>query len=188
MFPGTSSPELPKLELFGPRFKATAYETYALLRAQAPVYRRENARGSGATVFITRYDDAVTVLRDHRRFVKDVRNAMTPAERAALPPQPRLMRLLSHHMLNSDPPDHTRLRALVNQAFTARMVEQFQGRIETIAQDPIDQMVDRMQRQGAASIDLIHHFALPLPSLSSPSCWAFLPGTITASAPGPMPW
>ncbi|HXF62304.1 MAG TPA: hypothetical protein VNK95_11850, partial [Caldilineaceae bacterium] len=64
MCTGISSPDLPKLELFGPRFKATAYETYAFLRTQAPVYRRANARGSGATVFITRYDDAAAVLRD----------------------------------------------------------------------------------------------------------------------------
>lgn len=159
----TTRDAVPQFDLFGVKFKAQAYEVYAAMRATAPVYRRVNRRGDGATVFITRYDDAVRVLRDTERFVKDVRGTMTPAERAALPPHPYPLRLLSHHMLNTDPPDHTRLRALVNKAFTARMVEQLAPRIEQIAHD----LLDRMGRQAAtgrqAEVDLIHHFALPLP-------------------------
>jgi cytochrome P450 PksS len=153
---------LPKFDLFGPRFKANAYAVYAQMREQAPVYRRVNATGTGATCYITRYDDAVTVLRDHHRFVKDVRNAMTPAARAALPAPPPLMRLLSDHMLNADGPDHTRLRALVNQAFTARRVEQLQPRIQTLAHDLIDAM-QRRDPAGVTSLDLIEGFAYPLP-------------------------
>lgn len=147
----------PKYDLFGPRFKADAYAVYAQMRRESPVYRRENTGGVGATCFITTYEDAVTVLRDHRRFVKDVRNTMTASERSALPEQPPLLRLLSHHMLNLDAPDHTRLRGLVNKAFTNRMVEQLQGRIETVAYDLLDRI--RSQEQ----FDLIDSFALPLP-------------------------
>ncbi|MCC6169208.1 MAG: cytochrome P450 [Caldilineaceae bacterium] len=149
--------DLPKYDLFGPRFKAQAYTVYAQMRRETPVYRRANAGGAGATCFITTYDDAVTVLRDARRFVKDVRNAMTLAERAALPDQPPLLRLLSNHMLNLDAPDHTRLRGLVNKAFTARMVDRLQGRVEAVAHE----LLDRIQPQGQA--DLIDAFALPLP-------------------------
>ncbi len=147
----------PAYDLFGPRFKAAAYTVYARMRRESPVYRRENAGGSGATCFITTYEDAAAVLRDHRRFVKDVRNTMTAAERSALPEQPPLLRLLSHHMLNSDAPDHTRLRALVNKAFTSRIVDQLQGRIERVAHE----LLDRIQPQGQA--DLIDSYALPLP-------------------------
>ncbi|RIK44466.1 MAG: cytochrome P450 [Chloroflexi bacterium] len=154
----TSVPStLPTYDLFGPRFKAQAYTVYAQMRQEMPVYRRANAGGAGATCFITTYDEAVAVLRDARRFVKDVRNTMTPAERAALPDQPPLLRLLSNHMLNLDPPDHTRLRGLVNKAFTARMVDQLQGRVEAVAHE----LLDRIQPQGQA--DLIDAFALPLP-------------------------
>ena len=145
------------LNLFGAQFKANAYDVYATMQAEAPVYRRVNARGEGATCFITRYEDAVAVLRDHRRFVKDIRNTLTPDERARLEEQPRLLRLLSHHMLNLDEPDHTRLRTLVNQAFTARMVEQLQGRVQAIAED----LLDRVAGRGA--MDLIEEYAFPLP-------------------------
>lgn len=148
---------VPQFDLFGAKFKARAYAVYAAMRATAPVYRRVNRRGDGATVFVTRYDDAVQVLRDPVRFVKDVRQTMTPAEQAALPPHPYPLRLLSHHMLNTDPPDHTRLRALVNKAFTTHMVEQLAPRIERIAHDLLDRM------DGQHEVDLIHHFALPLP-------------------------
>jgi len=146
-----------RLNLFGAVFKAEAYAVYARLRAEAPVLRRANRNGPSATCFITRYDDAVAVLRDAKRFVKDVRNSMTPEQRTALAPDPPLVRLLSHHMLNSDAPEHTRLRGLVNQAFTTRMVEQLHGRIEAVAHD----LLTRVAAQGSA--DLIAAYALPLP-------------------------
>jgi cytochrome P450 PksS len=155
--PSSKLQNLPQYDLFGPRFKARAYTVYAQMRREMPVYRRANANGVGATCFVTTYEEAVAVLRDARRFVKDVRNAMSPAQRAALPDQPPLLRLLSNHMLNLDAPDHTRLRGLVNKAFTARMVDQLQGRIETVAHE----LLDRIQPQGQA--DLIDAFALPLP-------------------------
>ena len=146
-----------KLNLFGPRFKANAYDTYARLRAELPVYRRVNRRGDGATCFVTRYDDVAALLRDSQRLVKDVRNTMTSAERATRPEPPPLVGLLTRHMLNLDGEDHDRLRGLVNKAFTARMVEQMAPRIETLAHD----LLDAIQRRGAA--DLIESFALPLP-------------------------
>lgn len=156
----TTRDTVPQFDLFGAKFKARAYDVYAAMRATAPVYRRVNRRGDGATVFVTRYDDAVQVLRDPMLYVKDVRQTMTPSEQAALPPHPYPLRLLSHHMLNTDPPDHTRLRALVNKAFTTRMVEQLSVRIEQIAHDLIDRIA---HTESLHAIDLIHHFALPLP-------------------------
>jgi cytochrome P450 len=148
-------PDLDRLNLFGPAFKSNPYPTYAHLREVAPVYRRANARGG--ICFITRYAEVAAALRDHRHFVKDIHNTYSAGEQAALPPTPPLMRLLSHHMLNSDVPDHTRLRALVNKAFTVRMVEQLHTRIESVAH----QLLDRVSSQGA--MDLIADFALPLP-------------------------
>ncbi len=155
--PPSTHAAAPQYDLFGPRFKAEAYAVYAQMRRETPIYRRPNADGTGATCFITTYDDALDVLRDSRRFVKDIRNTLTPGERSALPEQPRLLRLLSHHMLNLDAPDHTRLRGLVNKAFTARIVEQLQGRVEAVAHE----LIDRILPQGQA--DLIDAFALPLP-------------------------
>lgn len=60
-------------------------------------------------------------------------------------------------MINLDPPDHTRLRALVNKAFTARMVEQMTPRIQSIADGLLDKVIAR------GKMDLIDDFAFPLP-------------------------
>ncbi|GHF06994.1 cytochrome P450 [Amycolatopsis deserti] len=65
--------------------------------------------------------------------------------------------LLRHHMLNTDPPDHTRLRKLVNKAFTARTVARLRPRIEQIT----DELLDAMAARGRA--DLLDAFAYPLP-------------------------
>ncbi|HEY3464949.1 MAG TPA: cytochrome P450 [Amycolatopsis sp.] len=63
----------------------------------------------------------------------------------------------STHMLDSDPPDHTRLRKLVNQAFTARAVEALRPRVEEITAGLLDDL------SGHAEVDLVAGFALPLP-------------------------
>jgi len=146
----------PRLNLFGAKFKADPYPSYALMREQAPAYGWANRVGV-TTWYITRYDDVAAILRDHDRFVKDFHNALTPAEQAALPPMPPLLHLLSDHMLNLDEPDHTRLRALVNQAFNARMVEQLADRVQAVADELVDQVVD------GGEMDLIGNFAFPLP-------------------------
>jgi cytochrome P450 len=126
------------------------------MRQEMPIYRRD-AAGGKSIWFVTRHDDVAALLRDHTRFVKDVRNTMTPGEAAQLPPTPPLVSLLSNHMLNLDPPDHTRLRTLVNKAFTGTVVQQLAGRIQTIADD----LLDRVQTRGR--MDLIEDFAFPLP-------------------------
>lgn len=146
-----------RIDLFGPEFKANPHPTYAYLREYAPIYRRDAANGKSIW-FVTRYEDVATSLRD-QDFVKDVRNTMTPDERFQLPPAPPLLDLLSNHMLNLDPPDHTRLRTMVNKAFTGAVVQQLSGRIEAIAH----QLLDRVQPRG--QMELIEDFAFPLPMI-----------------------
>lgn len=148
-----------KYDLFGHTFKSHPYVTYATLRAEAPIYRRVAADGQTSIWFFTRYDDVAALLRDHKRFVKNVTNTLSAEQQAQQPPTPPLLRLLGNHMLNLDPPDHTRLRALVNKAFTGQMVTQLEPRIQTIA----DQLLDQVQQQG--QMDLIEDFAFPLPMI-----------------------
>jgi cytochrome P450 len=143
--------------LFGQKFRADPYPTYAQMRAKMPVCGRTNPHDGTTTWFVTRYDDVVSVLRDHKRFVKNYRNSLTSAEQEALAPDPPMLRLVSNHMLNMDPPDHTRLRALVNKAFTTSMVEQLETRMQQIADELIDKVIERGQ------MDLIHDYAFPLP-------------------------
>jgi cytochrome P450 len=149
------SPGTPPL-LSGAEFKSDPYPAYDWLRAQAPVYCRTSADGAARMWFLTRYEDVGEALRDHRRFVKDVRATLDPEELAVRPAEPPLYSLLTHHMLNADGETHARLRGLVNKAFTVRMVEQLAPRIETIAQ----QLLDRVQ--GRRHMDVIEDYALPL--------------------------
>lgn len=146
-----------KFNLFGHEFKADPHPTYAAMRREVPICQRTSSDGATSIWFLTRYADVAAALRDHERFVKSYRNTLTPAERVHLPAEPELIRLLSHHMLNLDPPDHTRLRALVNKAFTARMVEGLAPRIQVIA----DELLDQVQTRG--QMDLIDEYAFPLP-------------------------
>jgi cytochrome P450 len=62
-------------------------------------------------------------------------------------------------MLDLDPPDHTRLRSLVQQAFSPRAVDAMRPRIERLANELVDQFGRRRQ------IDLVHDYALPIPTL-----------------------
>ncbi|KAA0024432.1 cytochrome P450 family protein [Antrihabitans cavernicola] len=68
-----------------------------------------------------------------------------------------LNRHITEHMLNSDPPKHTRLRSLVNKAFTSRAVRALEPRIVEIA----DRLLDDMERHD--SVDLLDSYAFPLP-------------------------
>ena len=146
---------VPPLLLSGEAFKADPYPVYAYLREQAPVYCRVSRDGAARMWFLTRYEDVAAALRDDTHFVKDVRSAQTPAERAGAPAAPPLYRLLTHHMLNADGATHDRLRALVNKAFSARQVEQLEPRLYTIAGDLLERALHR------GSLDYVQDFALP---------------------------
>ena len=147
---------MPTYDLFSRRFKADPFPTFARMRDEAPVYAHQAPNGS-TIWYITRYDDVTAVLKDDLHFVKNPRHALTPAQLAQTPPRSGAQKLINENMLFSDPPDHTRLRALVNQAFTPRRVERMAGRIQAIADD----LLDKAQPQG--QMDLIADCALPLP-------------------------
>jgi cytochrome P450 PksS len=139
-----------------PEHKADPYPFYARLRAEEPVHRLILPTKEPVWL-ITRYDDVVKVLKDDR-FAKDKHNAFTPEQLARQPWFRKLFKSLQRNMLDVDPPDHTRLRALVSKAFTPRLVDSMRERIQTLT----DELLDKVQKQG--SMDLIHDFALPLPA------------------------
>ncbi|MBP6472222.1 MAG: cytochrome P450 [Chloroflexi bacterium] len=148
----------PEYDLFSPKFKANPFPTFATMRAEAPIYAHV-ARNGSTIWYITRYDDVIEVLKDNERFVKDVAHTLLPEELERKRPSTLSQRLINENMLFADPPDHTRLRALVNQAFTPRRVEENAPRVQAIA----DSLVDRVV--AAKQMDLIADFALPLPTI-----------------------
>jgi cytochrome P450 len=142
-------------DLFTPTFKSDPFPTFARLREERPIYG--HVAPNGRTIwYISRYEDVVAVLKDKQRFVKD-QSQVFPDKRTTQSQNDDILRLINQNMLFSDPPDHTRLRALVSQAFTPRRVEQMAGRITDIA----NELIDKMARQEV--IELIDSFAFPLP-------------------------
>ena len=152
------SPHLDPDNIGSREFKADPYPFYARLRAEAPVYRVRIPPGETAWL-ITRYDDVAMVLNDER-FIKNRYNAVTPEQEVWGRKLFRLkwLRWLLRSMLHLDPPDHTRLRALVNKAFTPRLIEGMRERIQGLA----DELLDYVQHRGR--MDLIRDYALPIPT------------------------
>ncbi len=128
-----------------PEFVADPYPTYHRLRAEDPVHHHP----LGFWV-LTRYEDVVAALRDPR-FGKEAIAEFVAARLGTSPPAGR------SSMLDRDPPDHTRLRGLVNKAFTPRVVEVLRPHIQQI----VDGLLDRVE--GDRAMDLIEDFAYPLP-------------------------
>lgn len=139
-------------DLTSREFRRDPYPTYDRLRETAPVCRVRMGRSKFAWL-VTRYDDVLAAVRD-TRFTKDQQSF--PA--AMQPWVPAVLRPLAKNMLDSDPPDHTRLRALVQKAFTPVMIEALRTRIEEVTH----QLLDRALRKR--EFDLITEYALPLPS------------------------
>jgi cytochrome P450 PksS len=153
---GKGRSALSAINLASPEFKADPWAYYARLRAEAPVCRVLLPTHEAAWL-VTRYDDVTAVLKDER-FVKNTANALTPAEAARLPWFRKIFKALQRNMLDQDPPDHTRLRALVQKAFTPRLIEQMRPRIQKLT----DELLDVVQAQGR--MDLIRDYALPVPT------------------------
>jgi cytochrome P450 len=141
--------EITMNDMLSQETKRDPHTFYARLRSAEPLYYVE---GLNAWV-LTTYEDALFLLKDPR-FTKDHRKVVQ-AENGESSDQETAFHM--RNMLMADPPDHTRLRALVSKAFTPRMIEQLRPRIQQIA----DELLDAVQEQG--KMDLIPDFAYPLP-------------------------
>ena len=144
-----------RVDITSPRFKADPFSFYEELRRDRPVCSVALPNGKPAWL-ISRYDDVVTALKDPR-LVKNRRN-VPGSKQAGLAWTPKMFEPLTRNMLDSDPPDHTRLRALVHKAFTPRVVERMHERIEAVANQLLDDMTPNH------TVDLIERYALPIPT------------------------
>jgi cytochrome P450 len=173
-----------ELDMGDPNFMANAYDTYADLRARGPVSRVRFAGGPGEatgedggeqrgffgsqeTFFVTHYDEVVATLLD-RRFSVDPRSTISPEEVEQQEAQtPEEFRLLSRSIISIDPPDHTRLRKLVQPSFTGRGIQALRGNIQQVVDDLLDgaesQAAERGESAPNRTMDLIEAFAYPFP-------------------------
>jgi cytochrome P450 len=143
------------LRLTSPDFIDDPYPVYKALRESEPVHWSNEW---GVWV-LTRYDDTDAILRDPQRYSNVGRfNALLDQ----LPPevQPDVVPLRRHYsggLIQSDPPDHTRLRTLVRQAFTPRVIEGYRERVQVIVDTLIEPFLD------TGRVDIVMDVAYPLP-------------------------
>ena len=132
----------------------------------APVAPEVEAFLAREHLFVGHYDEVLSALVDSR-FSSDRTTAMTPEQREKLPPIVEELRLLSESLLSKDPPDHTRLRKLIQPSFAPRVMEAMRARIQQITND----LLDTAEREAAARgevtphrrMDLVASFAYPMP-------------------------
>ncbi|MET9931701.1 MULTISPECIES: cytochrome P450 [unclassified Streptomyces] len=154
--PAPASAQEPAPELFTWEFATDPYPAYAWLREHAPVHRTTLPSGVEAWL-VTRYADARQALADQRLSKNPAHHDESPHAKGKTGiPGERKAELMTH-LLNIDPPDHTRLRRLVSKAFTPRRVAEFAPRVQELT----DRLIDGFVEKGSA--DLIHEFAFPLP-------------------------
>ena len=132
-----------------PGFVADPYPQYRQLRERDPVHRSIFAN----QVVVSRFADVDRILRDHRTFGNDF-SRVTSSEGSLA-----TRKKLKPSMLAQDPPDHTRLRSLVNRAFTPRQVAKMEDYIRATAHTLLDNVGD------AGEFDLMKAFAVPLPTI-----------------------
>jgi len=125
-------------DLTSSRIRANPYEIYERLRRDDPVHRMRLINAWS----LTEYEDAQTILQDHKRFSSGDNKLEYAPYRT---------------MLDLDPPDHTRLRALVSKAFTPRAVAALGPRVQQIVEELLNGLA------GKKRFDLISEFAYPLP-------------------------
>lgn len=145
----------PVIGLFNPYLtenRRDPYPAYARMRETGGIYRAPFG------MFIaSRYDDVVALLRDPRLSANRSHAAPFRLIRWLNRDAPDFLNLIDRSLLNLDAPDHTRIRALVNKAFTPRRVAALRPRAESI----VEALLDDAEKRG--DFELVRDLAHPLP-------------------------
>lgn len=168
--------ELTRLDIGSSEFRRDAFKTYQEMTAKCPVHRVVVTNGdqegeqqgffNRPIVFVTGYDEASAALLDPR-FSVDAFAMMTEEQIAQMPATAEEFRPLRRSVLSVDPPDHARLRKLVQKSFTAGEIEKLRPRIREIADTLLDEATQaagvRGEQAPNRTMELISQFSYPLP-------------------------
>src|SRR5262249_12415132 len=143
-------------DLYDYAFECDPVPTLTRLRDEDPVHRSRHGFW-----YLTRYDDVVEVLQDAKRFSSAAAgfgtSRLSKAATEQTGSEKSFNRSLAASFNQMDPPDHTRIRLLVNSAFSRRRVEERQSRILAV----IAELIEAMKRKP--QFDLVTDFAFHLP-------------------------
>lgn len=137
----------PRLNLLAPEVRANPYPHYAELRRTTPVCQVD----PGGLWAVTRYDDAITVLKNHQLFSSEGMRRATCPPWLEDPP-------FARSMIVQDPPGHGRLRALVNRAFGPAALSRLEPWVRQLAES----LAARLP--AGQTVELVEAFTQPLPA------------------------
>jgi cytochrome P450 PksS len=148
----------PTYDLFAPEAVANSYPLFKRMRSEDPVHYSE-ALGYW---ILTRYRDVEAALRDER--LSSNRKALHINQLGSLDVKEiqNFLALTSNSMVDTDPPEHTRLRKLAKPGFTTRAIESWRSIIENTT----DRLLDNVQNHSY--MDVVSDLAVPLPGIIIP--------------------
>lgn len=128
------------------------YRYFGQLRETEPVYKNERWGGW----ILTRYDDVQRCLQDDEHLSVEVE-----ADRLRRSPHdiPETKSMFPRWIVYLDPPEHTKLRRIIGEAFNPEMVKQQRREVEAITKS----LIEDIKRRDPEEIELIEEFAYPLP-------------------------
>ncbi len=138
-----------------PAFYGNPNAVYAALHAHCPTFYWEEQK----QWFVTGYDHVNGLLRD-RRFGRQILHIASREELGLPEPEPHIAAFdlaERYSLLELEPPEHTRLRTLVNRAFVSRHVEKMKPELEELANRLIDGFADK------GEVELLSAFADIIP-------------------------
>ncbi len=143
------APPLDEIALGDPRFFARddVDAAFARLRAESPIHRTQDLGEPAGPDFwsVTRYDDVRAVSRDHQTYTNAPNFVIEDYQRSG------------DSIFHLDPPEHTKVRLIVNKGFTPRMVERMADEVRSRAVALLDPLVSESE------FDLVDAFAALLP-------------------------
>ncbi len=152
--------ELLQSAFMNPEMAANPFPMYQMMRGMGPVMQIPVSFGGNSGWVVSRFDEAVQVLKDNQHFTVDatlIDSTRGVFGRMIEGANRGVTFIGNRSMVSVDEPDHTRLRGLVSKGFTPRFIESLRPHIQEIA----DELLNRVQDQH--HMDLVTDFAYPLP-------------------------
>ena len=143
-----------KYDFSSDHFFADPFEMYARMRVEDPVYWHPLL----SMWIVTRYSDVRFLSRDPRLTAERVDAFFQGISQAQADKIPVVRDFFAAWMVLMDPPAHTRIRSLINRAFSPRAISKLTTEVEGIVESTLDKLPTGQE------IDLIQTFAFPVPS------------------------
>jgi cytochrome P450 len=126
------------------------HDEFSLLRERDPVHWHPWKWSGGGFWAVTKYVDVHAVAKDYETFSSAKGHIyLWELDDEALEAR--------RSLIETDPPDHSRLRRIVSSAFTPRKVKDYEAFTRTIT----NELLDRVREQGSA--DIVETISAPLP-------------------------